>query len=677
MEAPAASGDVHEAKTPSSIASTPRTSPILDKDGKSADLRKTAAQIQTIANPVTPRTPPTAHMLHDLWLAARHSRRDTDGLHGVLQIVQGHIRELQQELASLAAEMVRQQQAAEIRLMEKECEIRLVQSEAAAYSLAAQARTATVHALQTYVLFYHSIVYKAAIFPLHNLSKPNHCCFSNHICRTVAALQEENARAHGALEAVSAQVDAKDAALQTVDDATEVSRHRIYDLESQVERLQRELQSAQSTLDEYEMREAEHHTTVNLLEAAQTDAACAAGQIADACEENYRLSEIVGELHVEINRRDSEIAELRKKNHALENEVKEMKEDFAAVQLASPSRMAHNEAPRLLAGTPPWSVRSKGSMVALNAATPDPEDLLAVEVSRLRGQTEELEAQLEQARDAAPVLAAMEKETAALRSENAALRAVASRATREAELTQRDLHQVQSEARVLHGQLSEVIASLAGTELANSVMGPHATAGGLPAHLQARLSTPSRAGTISPAGSQLRSPVESHPISELSPEDEDHAGVGIAPEKMDKNEARRPNSAPNSARGRPPTPGQPWRGPHTPNWNGLRGGTAGSESGSELILAELRTAIAHFGGESGGGGLLTGRSIGEDSHHSGLTLALPSVTAKAADVLASISQGIAALGRRGDEYDRFFERSAVSISAGAASVTPLGGHRDD
>lgn len=146
MDVQAVSGDAHDAKTPSSIASTPRASPLLDKDGKSADLHK--AQIGTIANPVTPRTPPTAHMLHDLWLAARHSRRDTDGLHGVLQIVHGHIRELQQELASLAAEMVRQQQAAEIRLMEKDCEIRLVQSEAAAYSLATQARTATVAALQ-------------------------------------------------------------------------------------------------------------------------------------------------------------------------------------------------------------------------------------------------------------------------------------------------------------------------------------------------------------------------------------------------------------------------------------------------------------------------------------------------------------------------------------------------
>lgn len=490
-------------------------------------------------------------------------------------------------------------------------------------------------------------------------------------------MQEDNDRTHAALQAANAQLDAKAAALHGADETAEITAHRISDLESQVEKLQRELQNAHATLDEYEMREAEHHATVSLLEAAQTDAACAAGQIADACEENYRLSETVGELHVEINRRDAEIVELRRRSNALHAELKQTQADLAAQQQASPSAGRQMEAPRMLAGTP-WSVRSKGSMAApIYSSTPDPEDLLAVEVSRLRGQTEELEAQLEQARDTAPVLAALEKEAAVLKSENHALRAVAARATMEAEHAQRDLHQVQSEARVLHGQLSEVIASLAGTELANSVMGHQSMGGGLPPQLQARISTPSRAGTVSPSGSQLRSPVESHPISELSPEDDEPSGVGIA-EKGEMLEPRRPSSAPNSARGRPPTPGQPWRGPPTPLWNSLRGlssvrgGAAGSESGSDLILAELRTAMAHFETAAGGdGGSLTGRSTGDDSH-AGLTLALPSVTAKAADVLASISQGIAALGRRGEPFDGFFESSAMSSSAGAASVAPLG-----
>ena len=143
-----ASFDVYDAKTPSSIASSPRDVEDLTSDQTSTTLRRAAAQLASSTAPDSPCTPPTAYALHDLWLAARHTRRDAEGLHGVLQIVQGHIHDLRQELVSVAAEMERQEQAHKIKMMEKQCEIRLLESESTAYSMAAMARVATVTSLQ-------------------------------------------------------------------------------------------------------------------------------------------------------------------------------------------------------------------------------------------------------------------------------------------------------------------------------------------------------------------------------------------------------------------------------------------------------------------------------------------------------------------------------------------------
>lgn len=121
------------------------------------------------------------------------------------------------------------------------------------------------------------------------------------------------------------------------------------------------------------------------------------------------------------------------------------------------------------------ATRSSRELIGNNSgaliAAADPEDLLAMEISRLRVHTEQLEMQLAESKNAGPVLAALEKEAGALRRENATLRTEVDHAALEAAEAQRELHQVQSEARVLHGQLSEVISSLAGTGLAMSPVG--------------------------------------------------------------------------------------------------------------------------------------------------------------------------------------------------------------
>ena len=126
------------AKTPSSIASSPRG-------------RDRPSPPQPPSSPTPPTPPPLSHLLHDLWLTARHARRNTDGLHGVLHIVHAHTTQLHAELAAFSEQVCRQQQATEIRLMEKDCEIRIAQAEAASYSMTAKARSATVLSLQRYV----------------------------------------------------------------------------------------------------------------------------------------------------------------------------------------------------------------------------------------------------------------------------------------------------------------------------------------------------------------------------------------------------------------------------------------------------------------------------------------------------------------------------------------------
>jgi hypothetical protein len=86
--------------------------------------------------------------MQSLCLQARAVGTDAASVRGVLQLVRGHLGELQQTLAGLQQEAARQRRLADIQLMEKDCEARLAQSEAASYQLAARARGAAVATLQ-------------------------------------------------------------------------------------------------------------------------------------------------------------------------------------------------------------------------------------------------------------------------------------------------------------------------------------------------------------------------------------------------------------------------------------------------------------------------------------------------------------------------------------------------
>lgn len=131
-------------QTPPSLVSTPRGSSPAAGDHTPATLGDAAARLAA----VDPSRAPLAHMMHDLWLAARHSRRDAVGVHGALRAVAARVAELQAALATAHSDLERLERAAEIRIMEKECEIRMAQSEAAAHAMTAQARAATAAALQ-------------------------------------------------------------------------------------------------------------------------------------------------------------------------------------------------------------------------------------------------------------------------------------------------------------------------------------------------------------------------------------------------------------------------------------------------------------------------------------------------------------------------------------------------
>jgi hypothetical protein len=131
-------------QTPPSLVSTPRGDSSASPDHIPATLEEAAARLAA----ADPSRAPLAHMMHDLWLAARHSRRDAVGVHGALRAVAARVVELHAALAAAHSDLERLERAAEIRLMEKECEIRMAQSEAAAHAMAAQARAATAAALQ-------------------------------------------------------------------------------------------------------------------------------------------------------------------------------------------------------------------------------------------------------------------------------------------------------------------------------------------------------------------------------------------------------------------------------------------------------------------------------------------------------------------------------------------------
>jgi len=127
-----------EAKTPSSLSSTPRGS----VDDCHCPLGNEAA------SPLNSGPDTSALCLQDAWASVRHMRHDADNLHTVLRIVRSNLNAVQSELVGAKLDIVRERQAGDIRVMEKECELKFLQSETEAYRLACVARTSAIDAMQ-------------------------------------------------------------------------------------------------------------------------------------------------------------------------------------------------------------------------------------------------------------------------------------------------------------------------------------------------------------------------------------------------------------------------------------------------------------------------------------------------------------------------------------------------
>jgi len=520
--------------------------------------------------------------------------------------------------------------------------------------------------------------------------------------RSNDALLAERAVNNKALATTVADLEEKTTALQ----AAESSAQRNIELESLLEKLQLELNISKGRVEKLEKSEAQHEATKLLLDAAQADASSAAGQLVDACEENAKLSDAVGMLQVELEQRDVEVAQLREENNELKASLQQQQQLEQERVVSSPAKSKSLNASRRVqvavrthmnpAFEIPGSVdsiatHSTGSArgaAAATAAMADQDDLLAIEVSRLRSHTEELEMQVAESKNAAPVLAALEKETRMLRKENSDLKVQADHAALEAAESQRELHQVQAEARVLHGQLSEVISSLTGAGLAASPV----------ALLQSSLAS-SEQQRQQQQLLTLPSPSAIGDAEEEAAEQEEEEEAAEQEEKL-STAVEGANNKKGPRISSTPTQGTPLiglqsaasfsRGPPTPTWSGpppaaiagggggIRGSRPGSDSttsggGSDLILAELRSAMAQLdsvtaiegGAEAGSRGGEVQISKRSPPPLAATATALP--TGTATDILESISRGIAALGGGNDDNER---QQQPQIYAATSTVTP-------
>jgi hypothetical protein len=523
--------------------------------------------------------------------------------------------------------------------------------------------------------------------------------------RSTDALLEEREINNKALANASAELESKTAALLAAETVIEAFNKREIELKSLLESLQLNLDASQRKIEELEKKETQHEATNVLLKAAQADASSAAGQLVDACEENAKLSEAVGMLQGELEERDVKVAQLRQENSqlvaALQQQQRQLPLPSGEQEKFSPLKNKSLSASRRVqvavqthnnpAFESPGSVHSsdrdiinnnsRGAVRAAAVAAADHDDLLAIEISRLRLHTEDLEMQLAESKNAAPVLAALEKESGVLRKENAALRIQADHAALQAADAQRELNQVQLEARVLHGQLSEVISSLAEAGLATSPI----------SLLQfSEQQRQQQQLLILPSSSSSVGVVE---------EDEEQAGIleGTKSPRISSVQIEgtplllEPQSAASAAavwsRG-PPTP--TWQTPPQVASSGGGGGGGinrpGSDSttsgggGSDLILAELRSAMAQLDSVTAAdGGIEPPFHVEEQNFKK---TAPPTATAAApaaalptaTDILESISRGIAALGGgdiNGKQHQpMYLATSSMSSAEGAATVTP-------
>lgn len=440
------------------------------------------------------------------------------------------------------------------------------------------------------------------------------------VCRAICALRKEKAAA------------AEDAAASA--GALAASHELNASLETAIDKLQRELHEARATIKTLKEQEVQHkEALVPELEAARRDAATAASQLVEACEENARLSEALTALEVHVGRFDAQRDAWHQKEREAVEAIASLKAENARLRAAvsTSGRSPGLQPPALSYSTPRReSVLSAAQEFAGSDA--DPDDILAVEVSRLRHHTEELEAQLAAAGDAAPIVAVLERETAALRAENALLRDSAQKSSRDASQAQRDLMRVQQEAQTLHAQLSDVISSLSGAGLA----GPG------PAPLQlAEARAPDstvRSGRSSEISVSSSRPTPAKP-KEASPTDDSPSGI---------------------------VPSQHWRGPPTPTSElhyastSARRHTAESDSGSDMILAELRSAMAALEPLPVDHGCGSGEPVTELGGN-GVEAEGREDQRSAAEILESISRGIALLGRAAQGSGA---ECSVSASAG-------------
>ena len=296
--------------------------------------------------------------------------------------------------------------------------------------------------------------------------------------------------------------------LQSAERELDASKSRIHELELYTKEVQSDIETTRGALRAMEEQQPEVATLQASLRTAQADAAAAASQLIDACEENARLSEELSLLHAEIEKKERHRGQRVVPSddvNATTALARTIKEDKSTMPHVSGAVLVpHTESVYSVGSTTVTDNNNNNNKTRgaspptpqltryqANSQEPDPEDLLAMEVSRLRHHALALESQLATAQEAAPVLAALEKE-------NAVLKITAERATGDAVVAQSNLNQLQAEARVLYGQLSEVIASLAATKNHNG--GPRSgtvAVGGLP--LTTATTHPSSSPIIVPA----------------------------------------------------------------------------------------------------------------------------------------------------------------------------------
>jgi hypothetical protein len=505
-----------------------------------------------------------------------------------------------------------------------------------------------------------------------------------------------------ALATTAADLEKKTIALQAAEAAAESSTQRSIELESLLEKRQLELDISKERVEELEKNEAQHEATKILLDAAHTDASSAAGQLVDACEENAKLSDALGMLQAELEQRHVEVAQLREENNDLKASLQQQRLELERVA-SSPAKQKSLSASRRVqvavrthmnpAFETPGSVDSTatnsrdtsrgGAAAAAVVAVADQDDLLALEISRLRLHTEELETQLAETKNAAPVLAALEKEAGMLRKENSDLKIQVDHAALEAAEAQRELQQVQAEARVLHGQLSEVISSLAGAGLAASPV----------ALLQSSLasSEQQQQQLLTLPSPSVSGDAEEREEQEAAEQEENVAAATKGPRASSSTAMQETplitnlQSATSFSRG-PPTPTWPTPPPAASAGGGgrIRGSCPGSGSNTsggdgDLILAELRSAMAHLDSVTAleGGAEAGSQVAGEERIFkrppplAATATVLP--TGNATDILESISRGIAALGGGNDDTERqqqMYAAPSTMSSSGAATVTP-------